>query len=191
MTKVEWFKAHGFNEEGQAWCIYGDDTYAIKDWLKEQGCKFDPVFKWHSPTVFYLPEGYHMVLVVYTEYMEWDNNFATMMFYPDAKEKLTRFFQHLQGPSTAEFYPGVEGERVRNITAIYKSHKGFNSQFGYTNIFTFEAGSAVLVWFTATNVELEPGTAVDLSFTIKKFEEFRGVKTTQITRAKVVPIEEP
>ena len=191
MTKAEWFKAHGFDEEGLSLCVFGDDTYAIKDWLKEQGFKFDPLFKWHGPEYVELPVGYHTFVIDYKDYMEWDSNFGTMMFYEDAKSKMEEHFQRLQGPSTAEYYPGIEGERVHNITAIYKSRRGFEGMYGYTNIFTFEAGSAVLVWFTATNIELKPGTAVDLSFTIKKFEEFRGVKTTQITRAKVVPFEEP
>jgi hypothetical protein len=40
----------------------------------------------------------------------------------------------------------------------------------------------VLVWFTAKDLDLEKGAVVDLTGTVKKHEEFRGVKTTQLSR---------
>lgn len=58
MTKELWLEKNGFNTETEVtYVIWGDDTYAIKDWLKEQGCKFNPVLKWHAPEPIELPEG--------------------------------------------------------------------------------------------------------------------------------------
>lgn len=36
--------------DGLTWCVFGDDTYAIKEQLKELGCKFSPLLK--CPSVF-------------------------------------------------------------------------------------------------------------------------------------------
>ena len=35
----EWLQKNGFSADGQTLCVFGDDTYAIKDELKRMGCK--------------------------------------------------------------------------------------------------------------------------------------------------------
>lgn len=189
ITKKDWLTLHGFNENGETYCVFGDDTYAIKDWLKEKGCKFDPVFKWHSPEPLDMPIGYGMFGVSYNDFMQWEESNSSMLFYEDAKARIEKKFQEAQGPSSSQYYEGEVGERVYNITAVFKSHRGFMGKFGYTNIYTFNAGDAVLVWFTATEQDIEIGSPLLLTFTIKAFQEFRGVRTTQITRAKIKRIE--
>lgn len=185
MTKMEWLTAHGFNEDGITYCVYGDDTYSIKNWLKEQGCKFDPIFKWHCGSPIEMLEGYKLLAVSYSDFMEWDEKDSAMLYYEDAKAKIERKFQEMQEPSTAEFYEGEIGERIRNVTAVFKSHRGFNGKFGYTNILTFETENCILVWFTSTEPKINIGDILDISFTIKKFEKFRGINTTIITRTKI------
>ena len=49
-------------------------------------------------------------------------------------------------------------------------------------------GENVLVWFTSVDLDFEKGQAVDLTGTIKKHEEFRGVKTTQLSRCIIKTI---
>ena len=185
MTQIDWLLSHGFNEEGISYCIYGDNTYAIKEYLKNEGCKYDPVFKWHAAMPVNLPEGYGYVEINYRDYMEWDNGVNTMLYYEDTNARFDRLIQEAMGPSTSEYYDGEVGDRVQNLTAVYKSHRGYQGMYGYTNIYTFNSGDYVLVWFTTTTIEAKLEDAVDISFTIKDFEEFRGVKTTKITRAKI------
>lgn len=50
MTKELWLEKNGFGADGLTWCVFGDDTYAIKEQLKELGCKFSPLLK--CPSVF-------------------------------------------------------------------------------------------------------------------------------------------
>lgn len=50
------------------------------------------------------------------------------------------------------------------------------------NIYTFMDGDNELVWFTAKELNFEKGDVLDLTGTIKKHEEFRGTKTTQLSR---------
>ena len=190
MTQVDWLLSKGFNEEGYTYCIYGDDTYSIKEWLKQKGCKYDPVFKWHTDTPFDLPEGYKTVALHYSNFMAWDKYLNSMLYFEDAKAKYEKVIQELKGPSTSVFFDGAAGERYSGITAVYKSHRGFMGNYGYTNIYTFESEDTVLVWFTTSELNLEPGVAVNLDFTLKGFEVYRGVNTTLIIRAKVTQIGE-
>ena len=45
MTKAEYFEKNGFNEDGYTYCVVGEDTYSIKDHLKEMGGKYNPTLK--------------------------------------------------------------------------------------------------------------------------------------------------
>lgn len=184
----EWRGRHGFSEEGLTWCVFGDDTYAIKDWLKENGCKFDPLLKWHCSEALDVPEGYGMFSIHFDEIMTWNPYVKDAEYKENAKEEIDRRYHEAEGPSNSE-YVGEVGERLRNITAVYKSARGFAGAYGWTNIYTFESESNVLVWFTAKDLHLEKGTVVDLTATVKKHEEFRGVKTTQLSRAIVKEVQ--
>lgn len=181
MTKVEWLERNGFSKDGFTYCVFGEDTYSIKEQLKEMGCKFSPLLKWHCDKPLDLPVGYGMICFSFDDLLEWNEECKNAFFYEKSKEKIEKAFKQAEGPSLSE-YVGEVGERIRNITAIYKSTRGFDSRFGWTNIHTFEIGNDVLVWFTQKDLDFEKGQAIDLTGTIKKHEEFRGVKTTQLSR---------
>lgn len=188
-NKREWMFKNGFGEDGLTWCVFGDDTYSIKDHLKELGCKFSPILKWHCDKPLDLPAGYGMISFAFEDLYEWNPQTKNAYFYEDAKEKVDKAFKQAEGPSLSE-YVGEVGERLRNVTAIYKSSRGFDSRFGWTNIHTFEVGNDILVWFTQKDLTFEKGQAVDLTGTIKKHEEFRGVKTTHLSRCIIKTIGE-
>ena len=82
------------------------------------------------------------------------------------------------------------GDRLRNLTVVLKSQRGFSGQWGWTNIFTFAYGDNVLVWFTSSDKDFTVGKAYNLTGTVKKFEEYKGVKTTQLSRCIIKEIEE-
>lgn len=181
ITKDLWLQKNGFNAEGKTYVIFGDDTYSIKDYLKAKGCKFNPTLKWHSPVALSLPEDFGIIEFSFDELAEWDEDCMEVCYFEDAKAKVERKIREAEGPSLSE-YVGEIGERLRHLTAVYKSCRGFMGVYGWTNIYTFQCGEDVLVWFTAKDCELEYGTIVDLTGTVKKHEEFRGVKTTQLSR---------
>ena len=52
LTKEEWLELNGFDVNGLTFCVFGDDTYSIKNWLKEQGCKFYCGSDAHHPEEF-------------------------------------------------------------------------------------------------------------------------------------------
>lgn len=187
-NKREWMEKNGFDEDGLTWCVFGDDTFAIKDALKEMGCKFNPMLKWHGPKALELPDGFGMVPIAFDDILTWDMYSKTADYKEDAEEKIEKVLKQAAGPSTTEYYEGEVGDRVRNITAVFKSVRGFDSRFGWTNIYTFDSGNNCLVWFTTKTLDFEKGQTVDFTGTIKAFEEFRGVKTTQFTRCIIKAI---
>jgi hypothetical protein len=189
INKAEWLTKNCFSADGFTYCVCGDDTYAIKDKLKEMGCRFDPILKWHCDKEIELPEGYSLLPIAFDEIMKWEPQLKNAFYLEEAKATVERKMREAAGPSLSQ-YVGEVGERLRNITAVYKSQRGFAGAYGWTNIFTFESGDDVLVWFTATDLDLEVGQTVDLSGTVKKHEEFRGVKTTQLSRCKITVIGE-
>lgn len=186
-NKQKWMENHAFGKDGLTWCVFGDDTYAIKDWLKEQGCKFDPLLKWHCHEPLDVPAGYGIFSISFEDIFNWNMYSKEAEYKENAKEEIDRKFREAEGPSESE-YVGEIGERLRNLTAVYKSVRGFSGAYGWTNIYTFECGDDVLVWFTAKELDLEKGAVVDLTATVKKHEEFRGVKTTQLSRAIIKEI---
>ena len=188
MMKSAWLEKNGFSADGFTYCVFGEDTYSIKDWLKEQGCKFSPLLKWHFPKPLDLPVGYGMICFSFEDIYDWDYETEEAYYYESAKEMIDRKFKEAEGPSLSE-YVGEVGERFRHETAIYKSTRGFSGKYGWTNIHTFQIGEDVLVWFTQVDLNLERGCMIDLSFTVKKHEEFRGVKTTQLSRCLIKEME--
>ena len=81
MTKAEWLEKHGFNTDGVTYCIYGEDTYAIKDWLKEQGAKYNPILKWHIPNKIELSEDFTLIPITFDEIYGWDEECEEACFF--------------------------------------------------------------------------------------------------------------
>lgn len=181
MTKELWLEKNGFGTDGLTWCIFGEDTYSIKEQLKELGCKFSPLLKWHSPQTLDLPKGYGMFSISFDEIGQWDLINETVCYFEKSKELIERKFREAEGPSLSE-YVGTPGERLRNITAIYKSSRGFSGKFGWTNIHTFQIDENILIWMTSKELELEKGSPINLTGTIKSHQEYMGIKQTYLSR---------
>ena len=179
----------GFGEDEKAYLVYGDDTFAIKDKLKELGARFDPTLKWFFSKEVELPEGYKLCAMSFDELYNYNPQSKWAEFKEDAKAIVSRRMAELKGPSTSVYYPGVKKERIRNITAKVDSIRGFEGMYGYTSVYTFTSGDYVFVWMTSKcDLGLAVGETVDLTGTIKKFDEYMGVKNTYLTRCSIKPI---
>lgn len=181
----------GFGEDEKAYLVYGDDTFAIKDKLKELGARFDPTLKWFFSKEVELPEGYKLCAMSFDELYNYNPQSKWVEFKEDAKAIVSRRMAELKGPSTSVYYPGVEKERIRNITAKVDSIRGFEGMYGYTSVYTFTSGDYVFVWMTSKcDMGLTVGETVDLTGTIKKFDEYLGIKITYLTRCIVKKVGE-
>ena len=180
----------GFGEDEKAYLVYGDDTFAIKDKLKELGARFDPTLKWFFSKEVELPEGYKLCAMSFDELYNYNPQSKWAEFKEDAKAIVSRRMAELKGPSTSVYYPGVEKERIRNITAKVDSIRGFEGMYGYTSVYTFTSGDYVFVWMTSKcDMGLTVGETVDLTGTIKKFDEYMGIRNTYLTRCLVKKVE--
>ena len=176
----------GFGEDEKAYLVYGDDTFAIKDKLKEMGARFDPTLKWFFSKKVALPEGYKLCEMSFDELYTYNPRTQWADFKEDAKTIVTRRMIDLKGPSTSKFYPAEEKERIRNITAKVKSIRGFEGIYGYTAVYTFTSEDYIFIWMTSKcDLDLSVGDTVDLTGTIKKFDEYMGEKNTYLTRCIV------
>ncbi len=187
-TKLEWFTKNGFNEEGLTYCVIGD-SYSIKEELKKNGYKYSPLLKWHAAAPIELPEGYFHIIINFYDIYEWNEELNMAYFFETSKEKIEKAFAEKEEPSNSQFV-GQIGERLRNITAVYSSSRGFSGAYGYTYIHTFYSGEDCLVWFTTKELTISKGSVVDLTGTIKSHEMFRGVATTQLSRCVIKVIGE-
>jgi len=176
----------GFGEDEKAYLVYGDDTFAIKDKLKELGARFDPTLKWFFPKEVTLPEGYKLCGMSFDELYTYNPRTKWAEFKEDAKAIVTRRMVELKGPSNSKFYPAAEKDRIRNITAKVKSIRGFEGMYGYTAVYTFTSEDYIFIWMTSKcDLDLSVGDTVDLTGTIKKFDEYMGEKNTYLTRCIV------
>lgn len=177
--KAKWYSDNAFGEDNLTYCIFGENTYAIKDKLKELGCKFSPLLKWHSPIPLDLPAGYGMFAIALDDIGAWeDGNF---LYHENAKDFVERKFIEAEGPSLSE-YVGELGERLRDLSVTYKSCHSFSGLYGLTYIHTFESGDNILVWMTAKELDFEKGQPLFLTGTVKEHSEYRGIKQTKLSR---------
>ena len=181
----------GFGENEKAYLVYGDDTFAIKDELKKLGARFDPTLKWFFSEEVTLPEGYKLCEMSFDELYNYNPQSKWAEFKEDAKAIVSRRIAELKGPSTSVYYPGAEKERIRNITAKVDSIRGFEGMYGYTYVYTFTSENYVFVWMTSKcDLSLTVGETIDLTGTIKKFDEYMGINQTHLTRCVIKKVGE-
>lgn len=85
-----------------------------------------------------------------------------------------------------EFYPAEVNTKisVNNVILADKSH--FNGQFGPSTVYTFKKDKMVFTWFTSSSKnKIEIGDVYNIRGTIKKLQEYRGIKQTVLGRVKV------
>ena len=88
-------------------------------------------------------------------------------------------------PKFESAFVGAEGEKVTVDVRLQKVG-GFESQFGYTNVYTFEdKDHNLLVWKTGTSIGIEVGAYATLTGTVKEHSEYREMKQTVLTRCKL------
>jgi len=190
MTKQDWFKRNAIGEDGLIWIVFGENTFAIKDELKELGCKFNPILNWHSAEPVDVPVGYGQFSISFDDLYEWNEKYGTAYPKSITKDLILARITELKGPekpSLSEYY-GEVGERFRGISAIYVKSRSFDTRYGWTVLHTFQIGENVLNWFTQKELDLTEGQSILLSGTVKKHEEYRGVKITQLSRCIIKEI---
>lgn len=187
--KLEVAKKLGFSDEGKIYIVCGGDTYTIKDQLKELGAKFDYTFKWFFSKVVELPEDYKLCEVSFDEVYDYEPRTKWATLKEGVKDILTKKLTETNPPTFTTYYPAAIKDKI-SVKAVLSTIRGFDSMYGYTYVYTFTLDNYVFVWMTSKDLDIEAGSTVELTGTIKGFEDYQGVANTQVTRCKVQVVNE-
>ena len=86
----------------------------------------------------------------------------------------------------SEYYPAEVKDRVEIEGTKLTFHTTFDTKYGITHLYKFNKDGYTFVWFASSGQGLVPGDVVSFKATIKKFEEYQGIKQTIITRGKIL-----
>ena len=168
---------NGF-QNGYVIVIYGD-TYSVKDELKEAGAHFTKALGWYFSDETNIPEKFIAQSIKIT--WEMVSKEGRILSETDVKEIVTKAIPKAEPKSE---YRGKVGERLRGLELdVIKFWDGggyyiHTMEDVYGNIFT---------WMTSSRA-FEKGTHILMDATVKKQEEYNGVKQTYLTRPSIKEI---
>lgn len=182
INKAEYLKSFGYDPENpMVYLVYGENTYSIKDELKERGGRYHNLLNWYFTHEVEIPEGFILIPVEFDKIFNWNPISKTASFRDDCDEAVKEARAKYAAPSKSE-YIGEIKERLRDMKVTLTGSRGFQSMYGYTIVYTFVYGDNVLVWMTTSEQNIEVNHEYLLTGTVKKFEEYNGVKQTHLSR---------
>lgn len=184
MTKFKWLEENGFSDDGITYIVMGK-SYGIKDDLKECGFKFSPLLRWHGKSNDYvLPLDCFYHTLNYNDIFTWDEENGVSFLRAGARDFLENLFNPPR--ESKSDYQGIIGEKIILSNAEVVQVGGYAGAYGYTWVYTFkDQNENEYTWFTSTNKCLSTGMKCQVSGTVKDFNEYKGVKTTVLTRCKI------
>lgn len=178
MNKNQWLKDNGFNEKGITYCIIGN-TYANKEYLKEQQCKYSPLLKWHCEQKINVPNNCNIVKIKFNDIYEWNEQFQKPLLFENAEILISRALN----PAAAYKFLGNIGQRIYDLPAKYQFSNNFISRFGqFTYIHTFETEENKIIWFTTKELKLDIDSDILITGTIVQHQNYKGDNTTIVNR---------
>lgn len=183
--RAKWLEENCFNENLTTFVYFPADSFEVKDSLKDAGFRFSKILLWHIANI---PEGYKDKVVEITldkvaEIGAWGEGF----YRPDARTFVDDILKNCRPveESTSEWL-FEEKERFYDYAVVLKSIRGMETRFGWTTLIKFEDDHGnILDWWTSTDVKAEVGDRVLLTGTVKSHNEYKGIKSTIVTRCKI------
>lgn len=180
MTREEWLKDNGFNENKETYIYFLSDSYEIKETLKENNFKYNKILKWHIAEI---PSGFEDKVIKVSA----DEVSEDIEFNSQAKDYINNLISEKRGTAKS-IWIGEKKLRLRNVKVKAVKMNYTYGLYGKTTIVTFETKEGnILKWFTSTFVDediLEQNDIL-MTFTIKEhiidvYEN--NAKVTLITR---------
>ena len=183
--RAKWLEENCFNENLTTFVYFPADSFEVKDSLKDAGFHFSKNLLWHIANI---PEGYEdkvveIALDQVAEIGAWGEGF----YRPGARTFVDDILKNCRPieESTSEWL-FEEKERFYDYAVVLKSVRGMETRFGWTQLVKFEdANGNILQWWTAVEIKAEVGDQVLLTGTVKAHDEYKGVKSTTVTRCKI------
>lgn len=80
---------------------------------------------------------------------------------------------------------GEVGKRLRNLELTVVNSTGWETDFGFTTLYKMvDSTGNIFIWKSTTGAGLEQGKTYKVTGTVKKHDEYRGVKQTELSRCK-------
>ena len=183
--RAKWLKENRFNENLTTFVYFPADSFEVKDSLKDAGFKFNRSLLWHIANI---PEGYEDKVVEITldqvaEIGAWGEG----CYRPNARTFVDDMLKNCRPieESTSEWL-FEEKERFYDYAVVLKSVRGMETRFGWTTLIKFEDDHGnILDWWTNTDVKAEVGDRILLTGTVKSHNEYKGIKSTTVTRCRL------
>ena len=183
--RAKWLEENGFNENLTTFVYFPADSFEVKDSLKEAGFRFSKILLWHIANI---PEGYEdKVVEINLDQIAEIGAWGEGYYKPDARTLVDDVLKNCRPieESTSEWI-FEEKERFYDYAVVLKSVRGMETKFGYTQLVKFEdANGNILQWWTAVEIKAEIDDQVLLTGTVKAHDEYKGVKSTTVTRCKI------
>lgn len=178
LTKKKWLEKNGFTEDGITYVVTGE-TYPIRAELKSNGFIYNPILKWHRS----YQDGYEgkLIKVDIKEVVNF-TAWGAGCYYANAADVIEN---KLAGNSSE--WIGDPGDKLTNLELIFTSYSSFSNKWNnvsYVYNFLDKDGNKY-TWFTSKWMALEPRDNITINAVIKNHNEYKGVKSTVITKVKL------
>lgn len=104
---------------------------------------------------------------------------ASALVRKDAKDA-----EAAAAPKVTEARYADDGTKV-TLTATMTAERGFETMYGWTNVYVFTADGHRFEWLTKCDIPTQVGDAVTLTGKVKGINEYNATTTTVLTRCKV------
>lgn len=168
---------NGF-QNGYVIAIYGD-TYSVKDELKEAGARFNHALGWYFSDEEKVPEKFISQSVKIT--WEMVSKEGRIMFESDVKDVV---YLAIPRPKSHSEYQGHIGDRLCGLKLKVTKFWDGGDYCAHT---MEDMNGNVYTWVTSSRA-IEVGKSVYMDATVKKHEEYNGVKQTRLTRPSIKEI---
>lgn len=184
-NKAELLAKWGYDAENpKIYIVVGDNTYNIKDVIKERGGRYNPALNWYFVKETEVPEGYSLVSIDFDAVYDWFPMTKRFELKENAKEVVEQA-KYDALPSSKSDYVGSIKERLRNLKVTLTGARAVDSVYGTSILFTFKQGDNELVWFTSSPPDSDKaivGNEYSLTGTVKEHKIYNGVKQTYLNR---------
>lgn len=186
VKKEKWLKDNGFNENLETYVYFLDNSYEIKETLKDDGFRFNKVLYWHTPELKeeYSDKTIKVALDEIAEISAW----GTGYYKENAKDYIEKKMFDARGEKEGEWLgdPALDVDKKITVIATLVDIVEVSTRFGMTQLVKFvdELGNSIN-WWTSVEIKYEVGTKLSIAGTIKGFDRYKNKKITVMKRCKL------
>ena len=176
--KYRWMVSNGFESES-IYIVGGGNTYDIKEQLKENGFRYNPLLGWYSCDIKPVPAPYQLFHFTFDELYKWEDKYGIAFPYAGIEEKIKNIiYINKEKKTNASQFVGSKNERITDLAVVFRRKKAIKDFY----IYTFKQRDNILVWTTKKNEDLEANKEYLLTCTIAAHQEVNGIKMTKVSR---------